>query len=30
MDAGCFDGIAGDVEFCKVTEAAEEDAGETL
>lgn len=30
MDAGRFDGVAGDVKFRKVTEAAEEYAGESL
>lgn len=30
MDAGGFDGVAGDVEFREVMESAEEDAGEVL
>lgn len=30
MNAGGFDGVAGDVEFGEVMESAEEDAGEAL
>lgn len=30
MDAGGFDGVAGDVEVCEVVEVAEEDSGEAL